>query len=263
MDHLLLECNKNLETMPCCHKDKRVCNCYNCLKGGFFEGQDSYNCKKKLSYYVVNYGPSFASELYHYFDKSHILETLSARNSGIKILSLGCGFAPDLVAISKYLEMKTLSINYTYHGIDLSQNWDCCRYTNKYATFSIDDVLSNITLENYDLIFVTKLFSTLKKNKQHLLFRKTLIDAISTQMLSESVLVFCDINSKWEGRDLFDNYVENEFNSVRRYCFTNPKYTPSNCTVIQNTDVVFKIPNGLKISPLMSTTNVVCFEYTK
>jgi len=263
VDDLLLNCNKTLKTMLCCHDGKLVCDCYTCLHNGFHKGSDSYECEKKMSYYVCNYGPAYSSELYHYFEKSQILEKISSHKSNVKILSLGSGFAPDLVAISKYIENKAISINYTYHGIDLSTKWNNSRYNNKYATFSTGDVLSTINLENYDLVFIVKLFSTLNKIKKHLIFRKILINAISSQMLSDSVLVFCDINSRYEGRDSFDTIVHKEFSAVRRYCFKNNTYTPTNCTVIQNTNIVFNIPKGLKISPLMNTTNVVCFEYTK
>lgn len=249
--------------MPCCHTDNRVCNCLNCLRKGFYTDPDSYDCAKKMSYYVAFYGPSYASELYHYFNKSHIFEKLSMQNSKLKILSLGCGFAPDLAAISKYTEDKNLSINYTYHGIDLSPNWGNSRYVNQHASFSIGDVSSSLSLKGYDLIFIVKLYSTLKSIGKQINFRKILKDAIVSEMLSNSVLVFTDVNSIYTGRNQFDTYIRGEFNTTRRYCFTNPKYTPSNCTVIKNTDVVFKIPKGLKISPLMSTTNVVCFEYTK
>ena len=102
LNKILTQCLNNYPTFPCCHKDDRNCYCYNCIQPSFYDGGvDEYDCPKKLNFYVLKYGPSYVSEIYHFLSASQILEHFQDKN--INILSLGCGFSPDYFAISKYI----------------------------------------------------------------------------------------------------------------------------------------------------------------
>ena len=83
----------------CCHDNPgRICNCYDCIRLGFFGGDETYSCIKRLCYYTMNYGSAYVSEIYHFLSASQILEN-NFNDSTISILSLGCGFGPDYIAM--------------------------------------------------------------------------------------------------------------------------------------------------------------------
>jgi hypothetical protein len=151
MKELLLRCNRNLLALPCCHTDGRECNCYNCLKNNFWNVSDTYDCEKKVNYYVLNYGPSFESEIYHYLAFTQVLEEFESKRK-LKILSLGCGFAPDLLAITTYIQDKGLKVKFEYCGVDQNNSWNKARYLTENAIFNNKDVSSLIILYGFDLI---------------------------------------------------------------------------------------------------------------
>ncbi len=111
----------------------------------------------------MNYGPAYASEIYHYLNKSELLEN-NFDGTEINILSLGCGFSPDAYALKKYIKDNCLDINFHYTGYDIENNWNIIRQDYDNIKYEIYDLLSGFSLENYDLIFMCKAFSTIKRN---------------------------------------------------------------------------------------------------
>ena len=109
MKKILMQCNSIQAALPCCHNDGRICDCTQCLKEGFYIGTDTYHCLKKLCFYTINYGPIYISEIYHFLGKSKLLEK-NFGGSSINVLSLGCGFGPDFIALSKYIYDNRLNI---------------------------------------------------------------------------------------------------------------------------------------------------------
>jgi len=75
-NQVINQCMNNVSLMNCCHNDGRHCYCYdNCIKPGFYEGGlDTYDCRKKVNFYVLKYGPSYISEIYYYLSVSKIAE---------------------------------------------------------------------------------------------------------------------------------------------------------------------------------------------
>ncbi|MGD0168508.1 MAG: hypothetical protein ABSE54_02160 [Smithella sp.] len=169
---------------------------------------DTYDCEKKMNYYVLNYGPSYASEIYHYLSNSKILEGFCDRKK-IRIISLGCGFAPDLAAISQYIRIRQLPLEFEYYGVDKSHCWENVRYCLDNAFFIEDDVLSSINLNGFDLVILTKLFSTLYKHNSHHQFLQSFSNAVQAQLRVDSIVVFNDINSRHMGRDVFHGAIVN------------------------------------------------------
>lgn len=262
MKELLTRCNGNLNSLPCCHSEQSNCNCYPCLHSDFRTRPDTYNCEKKMNYYVLNYGPSFASEIYHYLSFSKILEGFSFTGN-IRILSLGCGFAPDLLAISRYIDDNHLPVQFEYYGVDQSSCWDTARYYSGYAKFIQGDAITTMNFSDYDLVFISKLFSTLYKHDSHEKFLAAFSNAVGTQLNTDCIVVFHDINSRHMGRDVLHNSVQNLFNSYRQFYCDNPPYTNSNWERIPPTNIVFSIPNGLNFDPLRVVGKTVFFEYRK
>lgn len=248
--------------MKCCHTDRQECNCYDCLRAGFYGPPDKYECEKRLNFYVLNYGPSYASEVYHYLSKSRILETFNSRRK-LKVLSLGCGFAPDLAALEKYIADEELEIGFKYCGIDQSTCWDAARYYSENATFTDDDVISAMDLTDYDLVFIMKLFSTLLKNNLHRPFLRSLSVAVKTQLRDGGIVVFNDINHYRMGRDEFHDSVKHLFRQCRQFYCDNPGYTGAGWIKIPENNVVFSIEFGVSVFPLLDIGKTVFFEYRK
>lgn len=211
MKKILSICNDIYKVQPCCHGDGRACNCYNCLRAGFYsEMPDTYECLKKLYYYVMNYGPAYASEIYHYLSKSQILENNFAGKS-LRIISLGCGFSPDFIALVRYIDTNNLKIKLTYIGLDIEPSWNKLRVTDSRAQYFECDLLSGFDLTSYNLVFINKLYSTLKQNNNMKPFMDILIQQIKNTLPSNSFLVFNDINHLNMGRDKFDSSIKDLF----------------------------------------------------
>lgn len=260
---LLNSCNTYLANNVCCHDDARICDCYQCLRGGFYGMPDHYDCRKKLCYYVLNYGPSYASEIYHYLGASGILETFVPRGR-VNILSLGCGFCPDLIAIDKYIQNNNLLLQVNYTGIDASDCWQPSRYVNDSSIFYTRDVSADLELTGFDIVFVVKLFSTLYQNNRHIQFLQRLKNSVEHELTDGSYLVFNDVNSIHKGRDVFHNQVSRNFTGVRQYYFADPPHAEANWLHIQpQQQIMFNIPVNLAVAPMRQLNKTVVFEYRK
>ena len=130
MQAVLSSSDRIYRAQSCCHDDERECNCYNCLHMTFYSptGPDTYNCLKKLCFYAMNYGPAYASEIYHYLAQSQILEN-NFNGHSLNVISLGCGFSPDLIALLKYINDRGLIITVRYLGLDNEALWNSLRIT--------------------------------------------------------------------------------------------------------------------------------------
>lgn len=261
MEDLLISNNEKYKTLTCCHTDNRDCECYKCLQDGFYQTPESYNCAKKLNCYVLNYVPSFTSEIIHYLNNSKILET-NFIDKTVNILSLGCGCATDLMALNFYINTKKLNIKIKYHGIDKSDLW--LRKTFENATFEQKDVLiDGLDLSDVDIVFINKLFSTLHTQNFHNEFIQILTNSIQNQLKTNSFLIFNDINSNKKGRDIFDKKISKLFNTKRRYFFTDCPYFESHWLPISDKKIFFNIPDNLSYRPSSKIGKVIIFEYKK
>lgn len=264
MQTILSLCDRIYKTQQCCHDDGRKCYCYDCLHAGFFSPtQDTYDCYKKLCFYVMNYGPAYASEIYHYLSESQILENNFNRRKSLSVISLGCGFSPDLIALKKYIRDRNLSIKLHYLGLDNAPLWSNLRNRYSCARYSVCDVLSGFDLSRFDLVFVNKLFSTLKKNKDDKNFLSILVQQVKTNLQAGSFLVFCDINHRDMGRDQFDLSVKGFFKVKNYYYFPVEKPYTGHYSPISHIGNVFQIPRGLTVLPKPDVTKAVIFEYRK
>ncbi len=263
MNDILNFCNQKLIELPCCHERKtEECNCSVCLRAGFYDEPDNYECYKKLCYYVLNYGPSYASELYHYLSLSKILETYFNKKT-INVLSLGCGYAPDLIVLKKYISEKKLQIKIIYTGIDQASSWSKLRKNSENIEFIEKDILTGFDLSDFDIVFMIKLFSTLYKNKMAENFIKLLSSQIENNLKENAYLIFNDVNSIYMGRDIFHIGIRNLFSSCKQYYLGNPPFIEQNWVEIQDKNLAFPLPCDLEIVPLKEITNTVVFEYRK
>lgn len=263
MDALLRQCDQNLRTMPCCHEDGRVCNCYTCLRGGFYGASDTYECEKRMNYYVLNYGPSYASEIFHCLGASQIIENHFLGKT-MKVLSLGCGFAPDLLALERYITQNKLDVNVCFHGVDLSNAWQTARYSTATSRFSQGDVTQNLALAGMDIVFVVKLFSTLLENKRGKQFLDLFGKVVQSDLQRGGIVIFNDVNHYKKGREVLHNAMKPLFSRIRQFYFSSAKWIPpTNRVVIQQEKLFFPIPSGLRISPKPEVSNAFFLECRK
>jgi hypothetical protein len=213
---------------------------------------------------VLNYGPIYISDIYHYFEISHILESFS---KNINILSLGCGFCPDYYALTKYIGDYNLNLSFSFTGIDRTCAWDKTRiqYPNiKYIKADLTDVNYSLSFQNYDIIVLNKIFSTLYRHNTHELFLQKIVDATVESMSKGAILIFNDVNdNNYSGRDEFDNVVSNRFDTVRKY-YTDGYYEYGGgwIKILKSGIIYDKISQYSNVSPLPSTRSVF-FEYRK
>jgi SAM-dependent methyltransferase len=264
MIEILNYCNQELIKLPCCHgRETNLCNCYNCLHDGFYSEDDTYTCFKKLCYYVINYGPSYASEIYHHLSTSKILEAFN-NNKTIKVLSLGCGYSPDLIILNKYIRNNDLNIKINYTGIDQSSQWNSLRLIDKSTAYYEVDLLNGFDFSDYDLVFIIKLFSTLYKDSSVAKkFIDILINQIRNNFKSGGHLIFNDINSIHMGRDMFHSNMVSLFSECKQYYFDSPPYKELHWIKIPYDNIVVEIPDDLKVSPLREIRQTIVFDYKK
>jgi hypothetical protein len=261
MNNLLTNCNNIQNGRECCHDDGRLCNCYDCLHQGFYSGADTYSCLKKLCHYIMNYGPVYVSETYHFLHRSQLLE--QNFHNDINVLSLGCGFGPDFIALNKYIDDTGLAINVNYSGIDQEPGW--LRITNGILpnVFYVANILDGVTLSNYNIIFLNKFFSTLLKNNNARQFLDQFVLEITNSMPIGSFIIFNDVNHYEMGRDSFDREMQNVTHVEEKYFFNIGGAYRGNYIEIQNTNNICQIPGGLPVIPINSVTKTVFFVYRK
>lgn len=261
MQQLLMHCNDIYLNTDCCHNESdRECNCRECLSSGFYgRGDDSYSCLKRLSVYTMNYGPAYVSELYHFFSASQLLE-INFNNSRINVLSLGCGFSPDLIALNKYITTNSLNIGINYTGIDVEDKWNQIR-TGDLGHCLVQDVLNGFDFSGYEIVFVNKIFSTLKSKNQDDAFLDLLQYQVKNKLANSSFLVFNDVNHRNMGRDKFHGTICQSITSVARYFYNISGAYTGDYSEILNIHNICEIPNNLVISPRREVTKSVIFLY--
>ena len=150
------------------YEEKKIC--LDCVKGNFRSyNRDTYDCVEKLAHYTIFYGPIYVSEIYHFLRESQILENNFLEfDKSINVMSLGCGFGPDKIALEKYRKDKWLDIEFYYTGYDIEPLW--LEISSPLMT-GVPEI-KNIIKDNFDcsetnIIFLNKVFSTLKNNDLH------------------------------------------------------------------------------------------------
>lgn len=255
MIRLLTQCNGFYGTLRCCHNDpERQCNCYICLREDLYGGQDTYSCLKKLCYYTMNYGPAYVSEIYHFLNHTQILNNFIGGN--VNILSLGCGFAPDYIAIMKC----NLPITVDYLGIDVEPLWDTIRNgILPNHCFRVHDVLQGVNVSGYDIVIMNKLFSTLKNHNMESRFLDILESEIQNHLNVGSYLIFNDVNHYGLGRDIFHNRIRRILPQHNCYFFDVENAYNNNYEEIANIGNVCQIPPHIHVSPKQTVTKSVIF----
>ncbi|MDY4348879.1 hypothetical protein [Pectobacterium brasiliense] len=212
--------------------------------------------------YVIKYGPSYISEIYHYLVTSQILTGF--QNSILNVISLGCGFAPDYYALSKYNQDNQLNIQINYTGLDLSTAWRTGRPPiGPNCQFQTADLTQPFNLQGAHIVFICKSFSTMLNHQVHTQFLQNLTSAIKENMSPDSTLVFIDVNHVYLGRDIFDDIVSRVISPANKYYFDAEGYSKSEWIRINYNNVIYPINQGLSVDSIPNTNNTIIFEYRK
>ncbi len=256
-------CNDIFLASNCCHDDGRTCSCYDCLEEDYYSRGDSYNCRKKLCYYTMNYGPAYASEIYHYLSASQLLERqFNGRN--IRVLSLGCGFSPDAYALDRYIDDNYLDITFDYTGYDMEINWNGLREDYPNRDYETRNLLNGFSLAGYDIVFMCKVFSTIMRNDMK--NGTALLNILKyqvNQMSNGSYFIFNEVNHRDFGRDWFDSEINNLVSRYNKYYFPIENAFSRGYTPINDTGNVFEFPRNLAVYPKTYVNKSIIFEYRK
>ena len=261
MERILANCRNIYTHLQCCHTDSRPCDCSCCLTEGFYGGSDTYTCVKKLCYYVMRYGSVYTNEIYYFLKSTGLLENYFIDD--LKVISLGCGFGPDYIALSKYINDKGINLQLKYVGYDKEVRWKKITdgiYTN---LPSEKDLMQGFSLAGYNLIFLNKIFSTLKSIGQHQQFLDILVESILHTMQQGAILVFNDVNHISMGRDYFHSVIANIIGVEGKYYFNVDGAYSGNYQPLSYSSNICTMPSDLPISPYRTVNKTVFFVYRK
>ena len=260
LSNILNNCENAINQIDCCKGDNDACDCISSLMEDYSNRPDSYDCDKKMSTYVLRYGPIYASEIYHYLEHCNFSEWASEKEE-INIISLGCGFAPDYAAVKEYLSDYEIDTSVNYLGLDKSSCWEIARPENNECEFINADLTRSFDLSGADIVFVCKVFSTLYRNDLENEFLNNFEEAVRDSLSDDAIVVFVDINNYKMGRDAFHNAVKTYLPNYNQYYFDG--YTGNNWTKINKNGITFSLPRRLSVTPLNSVGRTVIFDYRK
>lgn len=259
-------------------------NCLLCTQNNFRSmNNDTYDCLKKLCTYTMFYGPLYVNEIYNFLVQSNFLKSYIEQQRNIiksnpiygfnnltpndsipiylNIMSLGCGFGPDDIALNKYRDNHLdWNVNFNYFGYDKEPLWNFITQNN--ALPITRDLLMGMNFENVEnvnILFINKLFSTLRNFNLGEDFLAILSGALEN-LSTGSFVIFNDINNRVEGRDVFDNFaIRNNLQVINKYYTGN--YT-GNYTGLQMNYNVTNVINNPAIPPKFNNQTVF-FLYQK
>lgn len=198
-------------------------NCKQCLVEVHFPkdyptGRKDYECEHMLDFYVCSYAPKYASEMLYLMKKSEALKDIN----NYHVISIGCGAAPDLMALEKYCHDTSPNKTISYIGIDVNERWKAIHnQINTYRTSTIqktqfmycDAVDDDISIEAANVIVlqyvISHLYNSGQIHKRDVFFEKLVTTIIKHKQENiPCVILINDVNSSNRGRNFFLDLVE-------------------------------------------------------
>lgn len=266
MTNILNRCAEIIEkSEEKCDDFEEKQSCLSCVKESFRTLEnDDYNCLEKLAHYTIYYGPMYVSEIYHFLRESQIIENnFLELDRPINVISLGCGFGPDNVALHKHRKDKCLDVEIYYKGYDIEPLWGNISSAVMHNVPEVKNIVEDdFDCSEADIIFMNKVFSTLKNNSFHTDFLNNFESQLDDFPIG-SLIVYNDINHVNEGRDIFKNFMQrNSFEIIGKYFFDNSGYN-DNYTVLQSSENVCETPHGLPCESKTIPAQLVFIVYQK
>lgn len=265
MKKILEKCTKLYNDELNCEEFDEKESCLKCLTSSFYsQNSDTYNCLKKLATYTIEYGSMYVSEIYHFLEESQLFQKHFKEKDKINILSLGCGFKPDYIAVKKYLTNKDIEIKVEYKGHDIEPLWnDIINDIDNLTPIDVKDIIDGFDCNNIDILFMNKVFSTLKNCGTETDFLDTFQDEIDNLKVG-SFIIFNDINNRDMGRDTFDTFAtENSLEVVGKFFFNREGAYTVNYTSIESSHNICNIPDDISFTPRDAPTKAIFFLYKK
>lgn len=184
--------------------------------------KNNYDCPNMINYYVCAYTNKYASEMLYLLRKSNKLKEMQE----YRILSIGCGAAPDLMAFEEYIHETNYSHKTGYYGIDMNRRWENIHkeienYANKcdlisWIEFEYVDAMQY--LEQYNILdinvivlqYLISYFYNNGQIKRIQDFFESLVDSVIVHKRYDEpcIVLINDVNSCYRGRDFFTDMVD-------------------------------------------------------
>ncbi|WP_288959225.1 hypothetical protein [uncultured Treponema sp.] len=248
-------------------------NCVQCLSDMYnnpIHSYRTYNCVPITFSYVIRYANRYSSEIYTILN---CLQKLFERST-IKVISLGCGPATELIALDKKCSESNTS--FSFIGFDTNHIWNNCQSilakNFQQKGISVHFLEKNLDkdfrfLSNTDLLILNYVISDIYKHDYEKLpqFFSSLTD-IFMSMPNNSYIIINDVNSYNMGRDEIENWVFNlnfaNYNIIKLGCVfecskrnENARFNKFNNGIIPNTSFVFSNPTIQGIESFYDNVN--------
>lgn len=218
------------------------------------DGKKDYDCVNLINFYVCDYAYKYASEIWYLLRESSLLSELPK----INMLSIGCGAAPDLMAMESFLSEKNWKDKpICYHGIDLNPLWKpihqrISEYQSPFiqeAKFCYNNAISVIEstpIANANVLVLQYFISHLYINNQ-IEQLQSLYDSIIENIVlrrnpkTPFIIIINDVNSCNRGRDFFEGIVgklasANIHGTCSKYYFDHNIINEHQCYGMQHPD---------------------------
>ena len=209
----------------CNHPSECSGNCKKCLEqvhypSSYPNGKKDYNCRNMINYYVCNYTSKYASEMVYLLRKSEKLSILQ----DYRVLSIGCGAAPDLVAFEKYIYETGSNKSVKYIGFDKNKLWTSVHQKIKEykrdiiqnSQFIYTDVVEYFQshkIDNVNIVVLQYVISHFYNTNQIQFIQDFLINLVEKVVANKKageplIILINDANSCYTGRDYFLDTVK-------------------------------------------------------
>jgi hypothetical protein len=197
--------------------------------------RNEYNCQKLIYYYVGRYTHKYCSEI------MYALETIDLSNyDGLKILSLGCGAAPDLMAfeqINRQYHNRQIHKDISYYGIDVNSLWkpihnfikEYSSQNNIKSNFLEKDTFETLEhdfkLDSINVIVMQYFLSSLSeretviKSKTDTLMELILQNVVSHTSYDKPFLIIINDIDHFRVRNRFDDIIDKMSQTELHYNF--------------------------------------------
>lgn len=198
------------------------CNCISCLEEVHYHhinGRRTYNCSNLVNCYGCRYLNKFVSEFSYALRVRDIIKKFSQ----FRVISIGCGPAPDLMALELFRYENGLTTSLQYRGFDLNEYWvpihqqinQYCKAAHRMdAKFFYKDAVDYFSSKKFPeanvlvLQYVISHFHNTNQFDQLHQFFENIVDSIISKMLRPSIVIIHDINHYAFGRDQFTELTD-------------------------------------------------------
>lgn len=196
--------NEDLDVKKCKDHMNDDNKCKECMNGIHYGNGDkdmkTYECDTLISEYVASYLPAFIDNYLQILENE--ISTLD--NENLRILSIGAGLSPDLMALEDFISSNSVvNFNIEYTAVDFNKQWaEFIDKTKEYCSdkswveyqFIKEDALTFLqdSSEEYDVIILGHVLSAIYNNAT----QKDLCDIlkiIKSKVSTSGVIIINDV----------------------------------------------------------------------